>query len=228
MQNFKILTIEDDPDILELIQFNLERNGFRAIGADNGEKGLKLAQSEAPALVILDIMLPGIDGLSVLKELRSKPETKNLKVIILTAKGEETDIVVGLELGADDYMTKPFSPKELLARIKAVIRRDQASFEPQSEIIQTGPIQIDIGRHEITLHGETIPFTLAEFNILKLLASRPGRVFTRDQILEQVAGNDTYLVDRNVDVHVRSIRKKLGSDKDIITTIRGVGYKCKD
>lgn len=222
----KILVIEDDSDILELIHFNLEMAGFEVLTTKNGEEGLRIAQDEGPDLVILDIMLPGIDGLSVLRRIRSSEQDKT-PVIMLSAKGEESDIINGLEIGADDYMVKPFSPNELIARIKAVLRRGLESLT-DATMIETGPLKIDLERHEIYLRNRPLSFTLAEFNILRLLASKPGRVFTRDQILEFIAGSDTYLVDRNVDVHVRSIRKKLGEDKDIIQTIRGVGYKCRD
>ncbi len=223
----RVLVIEDDPDISELIEFNLERHGFHVITAGDGEVGLQKATTQIPDIVLLDIMLPGIDGLSVLRKVRECQATKNVPVIMISAKGEESDIVIGLELGADDYMTKPFSPNELIARVKAVSRRSSGKSEAKN-LIEVGPLKIDCERHEIRVRNQDITFTLAEFNILKLLATRPGRVFTRDQILETVAGRDTYLVDRNVDVHIRSIRKKLDQDKDFILTIRGVGYKCKE
>lgn len=224
----KILVIEDDSDIKELIQYNLEAHGYQTQGVEDGEKGLGLAQRETFDLCILDIMLPGIDGLTVLRELRSHSQTKSMRVIMLTAKGEESDVVIGLELGADDYMVKPFSPKELVARSKAVLRRNVGEETVAPDIIEVGPIKIDTERHEILVNNQRVAFTLAEFNVLKLLTSRPGRVFTRDQILDFVAGDDTFLGDRNVDVHVRSIRKKLGTEKEFISTIRGVGYKCQE
>lgn len=228
-QKSRILVIEDDADIQELIQFNLENHGYNVTTRMDGEEGLAYAFSNELDLLILDIMLPGIDGISVLREIRGHKKTESLPVIMLSAKGEESDVVVGLELGADDYMAKPFSPKELYSRIKAILRRSHRVEKTTApSLIETGPVQIDIERHEVRVRGELITFTLAEFNIIRLLASRPGRVYTRDQILEFVSGGDTYLVDRNVDVHVRSIRKKLGQDKDLIETIRGVGYKCRE
>lgn len=225
----EILIIEDDTDILELVQYNLERQGFKVHAAINGEAGLKVAQSIKPDLVVLDIMLPGINGLKVCQKLKEHYETKAIPIVMLSAKGEENDIVFGLELGADDYIAKPFSPNELIARIRSVLRRsNQHSTTPESDRIEVGNISLDSTRHEIMLRGMPLSLTLAEFKVLRTLLSRPGRVFTRDQLLEQISGGDTYLIDRNVDVHIRAIRKKLGDDSEIIQTIRGVGYKCRD
>lgn len=226
-----ILLIEDEADISELIQFNLERHGFKVRAAANGEDGLKMAAAQVPQLMLLDIMMPGCDGLTVLRRVRENAATKNVPVIMLTAKGEESDIVVGLELGADDYMTKPFSPRELVARVKAMLRRVDDSVKPAASAgdrLSVGPISIDGDRHEAWLNGKTLAFTLAEFNLLKTLVSRPGRVFTRDQLLEKITGGETYVIDRNVDVHVRAIRKKLDSEAEWIQTVRGVGYKCRE
>ena len=226
-----ILLVEDEADISELIQFNLERHGFKVRAAANGEDGLKMAAAQTPQLMLLDIMMPGCDGLTVLRRLREAAATKNVPVIMLTAKGEESDIVVGLELGADDYMTKPFSPRELVARVKAMLRRLDDSQKPAAaanEKLSVGPVAIDGERHEAWIHGKPVAFTLAEFNLLKTLISRPGRVFTRDQLLEKITGGETYVIDRNVDVHVRAIRKKLDVDSEFIQTVRGVGYKCRE
>lgn len=226
-----ILIIEDDPDLLELAQYNLEREQFGVITAMNGEEGLAKAQSTTPDLILLDIMMPGIDGLKVCKHLRNSPSTRNIPIIMVTAKGEEADKVIGLELGADDYMTKPFSPRELIARIRAILRRGnmhQNAGEAAEQIITVGPVHINTERHEVFLHEQPLVLTLAEFNILRTLLKKPGRVFTRDELLESIAGGDTFLVDRNVDVHIRALRKKLGADADLIMTIRGIGYKCKD
>lgn len=227
-----ILLVEDEADISELIQFNLERHGFKVRTAANGEEGLKLAAEQTPKLMLLDIMMPGCDGLTVLRRIREAEATKSVPVMMLTAKGEESDIVVGLELGADDYMTKPFSPRELVARVKAMLRRSEDAFRPganSTDQRQTvGPISIDGERHEAWIHGKSVAFTLAEFNLLRTLISRPGRVFTRDQLLEKITGGETYVIDRNVDVHVRAIRKKLDVDAEFIQTVRGVGYKCRE
>lgn len=226
-----ILLVEDEADISELIQFNLERHGFKVRAAANGEDGLKMAAAQTPQLMLLDIMMPGCDGLTVLRRLRESAATKHVPVIMLTAKGEESDIVVGLELGADDYMTKPFSPRELVARVKAMLRRLEDSEKPAAvagEKLAVGPVAIDGDRHEAWIHGKPVAFTLAEFNLLKTLISRPGRVFTRDQLLEKITGGETYVIDRNVDVHVRAIRKKLDVESEFIQTVRGVGYKCRE
>lgn len=227
-----ILLIEDEADISELIQFNLERHGFKVRAAANGEEGLRMAAAQVPGLMLLDIMMPGCDGLTVLRKIRETQATKHVPVIMLTAKGEESDIVVGLELGADDYMTKPFSPRELVARVKAMLRRLDETQKPGAtaagERLSVGPVSIDGDRHEAWIHGKPVAFTLAEFNLLKTLISRPGRVFTRDQLLEKITGGETYVIDRNVDVHVRSIRKKLDVDSEFIQTVRGVGYKCRE
>lgn len=226
-----ILLVEDEADISELIQFNLERHGFKVRAAANGEDGLKMAAAQTPQLMLLDIMMPGCDGLTVLRRLREAAATRHVPVIMLTAKGEESDIVVGLELGADDYMTKPFSPRELVARVKAMLRRLDDAQKPAAtagEKLAVGPVAIDGERHEAWIHGKPVAFTLAEFNLLKTLISRPGRVFTRDQLLEKITGGETYVIDRNVDVHVRAIRKKLDMESEFIQTVRGVGYKCRE
>ena len=228
-----VLIIEDDLDISELVQFNLEREGFRVIVAGDGELGVAQAVKEKPDLIILDLMLPGLDGLSVCKSLRANIQTRDIAIVMLTAKGEESDIVVGLEVGADDYLSKPFSPKELVARVKAVLRRpkneNQRVFSSQQTAGKSnGPVIIDHDRHEVWHHGQPLTLTLAEYRLLSTLVSRPGRVFTREQLLERITGGEVYVIDRNVDVHIRSIRKKLGEDADFIITVRGVGYKCRE
>jgi DNA-binding response OmpR family regulator len=248
----KILVIEDESDIAELIAFNLERSGgYRIDVACDGQEGLDKLRSNPNAynLIILDIMMPVIDGISVLKAMRQSPDLKSMPVIMLSAKGEESDVVIGLELGADDYVTKPFSPKELLARVRSLLRRieESASLEGQGakgfgvsakgsvkdssndpSKVQLGPLEIDTERHEIRVDGQSCPFTLAEFKLLSTLTSRPGRVFTRDQLLERITGGETFVIDRNVDVHIRAIRKKLDAHASLIETVRGVGYKCRE
>lgn len=237
-----ILIVEDEADIRELIQFNLEREGFKTRVAKNGQEGLELAMNQTPDLILMDIMMPVCDGLTALRKIRetSTGSLKQTPVVMLTAKGEETDIVLGLELGADDYVMKPFSPKELTARIRAVLRRtkddgragatatDKTPPSSSVEKMKAGPIEIDTEKHLAFSRGKPLVLTLAEFNLLKVLISKPGRVFTRDQILEKISGADTYVIDRNVDVHVRAVRKKLEDDAEFIQTVRGVGYKCRD
>jgi DNA-binding response OmpR family regulator len=228
----EILVIEDDGDISELVQYNLERHGYKVHAASDGEMGFQAALRLQPALILLDIMLPGVDGLTLCRRLRENNDTRHVPIIMLTAKGEESDVVVGLELGADDYVTKPFSPKELIARVKALLRRSELGETPvragATGRLAVGPIEFDEERHEVFHRGQPVAFTLAEFRLLQTLISKPGRVFTRDQLLEKITGGDTYVIDRNVDVHVRAIRKKLDADADFIVTVRGVGYKCRD
>jgi DNA-binding response OmpR family regulator len=224
-----ILLIEDDADISELLQYNFEREGYKVYIAGDGELGLRQALQLVPDLIVLDLMLPGLDGLSVCRKLRAQPQTQEIPIVILTAKGEESDVVIGLEMGADDYVTKPFSPKELLARIRAVLRRPrQSPATPSSEQRTVGPVTIDQERHEVWLYQQPLALTLAEYRLLSTLTSRPGRVFTREQLLEKITGGEAYVIDRNVDVHVRAIRKKLGDAADFIITVRGVGYKCRE
>ncbi len=226
-----ILLVEDDPDIAELVQFNLEREGYRVIVCTEGDVGLAEIMRVKPNLVILDLMLPKIDGLTICKSIRAQSELAGIPVIMLSAKSEESDVIVGLELGADDYLTKPFSPRELLARMKAVLRRQRPSkSEPKIERdrISVGPVALDIERHEAFLNNEPLILTLAEFKIIATLMSKPGRVFSREQLLEKVTGGDVYVIDRNIDVHIRSIRKKLGEEAEFIFTVRGVGYKCRE
>lgn len=224
-----ILVIEDEPDILELIVYNLAKEGYDVQTAESGEEGLQKAENKVPSLVVLDLMLPGIDGLDVCKHLRSNPKTADTRIIMLTAKGEESDIIVGLELGADDYIVKPFSPKILLARIKAVIRRKESKAETKEDsIIKIHNIEIHSGRREILVSGKKIDTTYTEFGVLKLLAKRPGWVYTRNQILDASRGEDALATDRAVDVQIVGLRKKLGKAGKYIETVRGVGYRLKE
>jgi len=224
-----ILVIEDDSDIIEIIQYNFEREGYRVLTSTNGEKGIETARSRRPALIILDLMLPGVDGLEVCKRLRASADTRNIPIVMLTAKGEESDIVLGLGVGADDYVVKPFSPKELLARITAVLRRGDLKGDVSAGArIERGVMVIDPSSFEVRVRGKAVPFTLTEFKILSILASNPGRVYTRQLLLDKVQGGEAYVDDRNIDVHVRSIRRKLGSLADALVTVRGVGYKFRE
>lgn len=227
------LVIEDDSDIAELIQFHLEKNNIRAVHVANGAEALLQVENLAPDVILLDLMLPGMTGLDVLKKMREKETCKKTPLIIVSANGEESDVVIGLELGADDYVIKPFGPKELLARVKAALRRSRESKQTPAESFLTdrivvGGMVIDHSRHEVSHHGKPLTLTLAEYRLLEALTSKPGRVFTRDQLLEKITGGEAYVIDRNVDVHVRSIRKKLETDADFIVTVRGIGYKCRE
>lgn len=227
-----ILIIEDEDDIRELIRYNLGREGYKVSEAASGEDGLKLVGESTPDLIVLDLMLPGIDGFGVCRSLKGEKATAEIPIIIVTAKGEEPDIVTGLELGADDYITKPFSPRVLIARVRAVLRRHQseAAAEPAEEgaMIDRDGLKIHPGRHEVRVDGETVDLTYTEFKILHLLARRPGWVFTRYQIVDAVRGDDHPVSDRSVDVQIVGLRKKLGSCADLIETVRGVGYRFKE
>jgi two-component system phosphate regulon response regulator PhoB len=223
-----ILIIEDDPDIVELLQYNLEREGYAVLTASNGEVGLQDAQTRRPGLVLLDLMLPAMDGLDVCRQLKQREETREIPLIMVTAKGEEADVVSGLELGADDYISKPFSPREVVARVRAVLRRGQARGARKKTRIELGDVTLDLERFEVCVRGEVVPFTRAEFRLLWALMSSPGRVFTRDDLVERLTDGEAVILDRNVDVHVSAIRKKLGDEAALIGTVRGVGYKFKD
>jgi DNA-binding response OmpR family regulator len=228
-----LLVIEDDEDIVELLRHNLEREGFQVWTAPSGEAGLDLAQTRLPSLILLDLGLPGIQGLEVCRMLRSSRETSRIPIVMLTAKGEESDIVVGLELGADDYVGKPFKVRELLARLRAVLRRvgETAGTGAESSEggpIRVGPLKVDSLRHEVRLGEEAVELTRAEFRLLRCLASNPGRVLTRDRLIDEITEGSAFIIDRNVDVHVRAIRRKLGSAGEMIATVRGVGYKLRE
>ncbi|MDA8017502.1 MAG: response regulator [Thermoanaerobaculia bacterium] len=229
MSRRKVVVIEDEPDILEVIDYNLTREGFSVFAAASGDEGLKAILREAPDLVLLDLLLPGLDGIEVCRKLKMDPVTQKIPIIMVSAKGEESDIVLGLGVGADDYVTKPFRPKELIARVKAVLRRGALKDEEaEGERIMRGDLVIDAIRHEVRLGGEVISFTATEFRLLHLLAAHPGRVFTRDQLVSRVIGGGAAVIDRNIDVHIRAIRKKLGEHRSLIGTVRGVGYRFQE
>ena len=231
MKKEHILVIEDEEDILALLHYNLIKEGFKVTCAQTGEEGLKAARSVHPDLIVLDLMLPGIDGLDVCRALKNDKATTATPIVMLTAKGEEHDIVTGLELGADDYVTKPFSPRVLSSRLKAVLRRrqrDSDSATDESESLHIGPISIHPGRNEVLVNGQEVDLTFTEFRVLYLLARRPGWVFTRYQIVNAVRGDDYSVTDRAVDVQIVGLRKKLGPAGKIIETVRGVGYRFKD
>ena len=227
----KVLVVEDEEDILELIRYNLEREGYRVTGVATGEEGLRAVTREHPDLVVLDLMLPGIDGIEVCRRLKADPHTKHLPVVMVTAKGDEADVVAGLELGADDYLTKPFSPKVLVARIRAVVRRRaQEGAKDATEPIRRGDLLIHPGRREVLVGGSRVALdlTFTEFNVLQMLAARPGWVFTRAQIVDAVRGHDYHVTERSVDVHVVGLRRKLGALGELVETVRGVGYRFRE
>jgi len=231
MSKEKILVVDDEKDIIELLQYNLEKEGYRISCAYSGEECLENVKTELPDLILLDLMLPEIDGLDVCKFLKNNPQTSHIPIIMLTAKGEETDIVLGLELGADDYITKPFKVRELLARVKTVLRRTKMNIFPLSkekDIIVFKDLVIDSTKHQVTLKDKPVNLTFIEFNLLKFLASHPGKVFTREQLLTQVWSEESFIVDRAVDVHIRRLRQKLLTAGEYIITIRGVGYRFKE
>ncbi len=229
MSKRKILIIEDEPDILEVLSYNLRREGFEILASTDGGQGLAMVKREKPDLVLLDLMLPGMDGVEICTAIKNHSDTRNTLVIVVTAKGEESDIVLGLGVGADDYISKPFSPKELVARVKAVLRRGvlMETQAPQ-ETVKLGELVIDSVKYRVSYAGREIKLTATEFRILQYLASHPGRVFTREQLLNHALGDDVVVVDRNIDVHVRGIRKKLDVEPSPIETIRGVGYRMAD
>ena len=228
MGKAKILVIEDDEDIQELINYNLNKEGYQVVSTDSGETGLDMARVEKPDLVVLDLMLPGIDGLEVCKLIKSDSATAGIPIVMVTAKGEESDVVTGLELGADDYVTKPFSPKVLIARIRACFRRNTQRPVDQTSVIKINDLTIHPGRHEVIIAGKPVKLTLTEFKLLHFLASRPGWVFTRYQIVDAVRGEDYVVTDRTVDVQVVGLRKKLRTYGKHIETVRGVGYRFRE
>lgn len=223
-----ILVVDDEKEILELIQFNLEQSNFKVTTVKTGEAALKKARSIEPDLIVLDLMLPGIDGLDVCRILKSDKATEDISVIMLTAKGSEEDIVKGLELGADDYLTKPFSPKILIARIKACVRRNNKKDNKDQEIIEFNYLKIHTGKREVSISGNVLDLTYTEFQILHLLITNPGWVYTRNQIIEAIRGDNYPVTDRSIDFQIVGLRKKLKDYGRYISTVRGVGYRFKE
>jgi DNA-binding response OmpR family regulator len=224
----KILIVEDEQDIAQLVKHYLEKEGVQTCIATTGLESLKLVASEHPDLVILDLMLPHMDGLEVCKTLRQKPETALLPIIMLTAKNDESDTVVGLELGADDYVTKPFSPKTLVARVKALFRRLNRTTDEQATSLTYGPLQMDLARHEVMVKGKEVSLTAKEFGLLEHLLRHPGRVLTRDILLNAVWGYNYYGTTRTVDVHVRRLKLKVPFLDEAIVSVKSLGYKLSD
>jgi two-component system phosphate regulon response regulator PhoB len=226
MSKARILIVDDEEDILELLRYNISKEGYDVISAENGEGCLKLAHSHTPDLIILDLMMPDIDGLDVCKRLKKEDETKSIPVIMLTAKDTESDIIVGLELGADDYIAKPFSPKVLVARMKSVLRRSRGDeSESGDEVIKRSGLSVDTSGREVKFDGAKIDLTYSEFEIILLLIKNPGRVFSRKQIMTAARGDDYLVTERAMDVQIVNLRKKLGEAGELIKTVRGVGYK---
>ena len=225
MANETVLLIEDEKNILELVKYNLEQEGFRVLTATRGNAGLETALRERPALVVLDLMLPEMSGLEICKTLKQNDKARTIPIIMLTAKGAESDKIVGLELGADDYITKPFSPRELVARIKAVLRRSRE--KPAEEVLRSGTIEVDVTKHELRLKGKPVEITAKEFDLLRVLMNSKGRVLTREVLLSKVWGyeNSVNIETRTVDMHIGQLRKKLGKESERIVTIKSVGYR---
>ncbi len=228
----KILVVDDEKDIVDLIAYNLEKEGFAVLKAYDGEEALELIGSKDPHLVILDLMLPGIRGLEVCKFIRKNPETASLPIIMLTAKGEEIDKILGLEMGADDYITKPFSVRELIARVRAVLRRVESQKETEAkETFTFKSMHIDYNTYEVTADDKKVDLSPTEFRLLKFFSQHPGRVYTRDQLLDHVWGDEAFVEPRTVDVHIRRLRAQIEKDTEnpeYILTVRGAGYKFAD
>lgn len=226
-QKKRILLIEDEEDIAALIKLQAELSGYKLHVEVDGINGYRAIEREKPDLVILDVMLPGENGLDVCRKIKTHPELKNTPIMIVSAKGEELDIVLGLELGADDYVQKPFSPKVLFSRIKAILRRGKEP-EKVAKLVKFSDFILDIERYSLKSGDKTIPLTLSEFGILRRLVSNRGKVLTRNQLLDDINNDDSFIVDRNIDVHIASLRKKLGPTFDWIETVRGVGYRFRE
>jgi two-component system alkaline phosphatase synthesis response regulator PhoP len=229
MKRGRILVVDDEPDLLELVRHQLQKEHYEVTTALDGEVALAQARRNPPDLVVLDLMLPGIDGLEVCRRLRADPRTMHVPIVMLTAKGEESDAVIGLSQGADDYVRKPFGSKELLARIAARLRASRGEMPVATgKVVSFGDLLIDPVKHEVALAGKAVVLTLTEFKLLHFLVSNRGRAFTRNELLNAVVGQEAIIIDRNVDVHVATLRKKLGGYGAHILTIRGLGYKFRE
>ena len=228
MSRQSVLVVEDEEDIMEVIRFNLEKEGYEVNQALSGEKALQVIENNLPSLVLLDLMLPGINGLDLCRIFKQNDRTKAIPVIMLTAKSEDADIVAGLEMGAEDYITKPFSPRVLVARVRTILRRRESGLKDDSSVIQVEGMQIHPGRHEVTMGDNAVDLTPSEFRILHYLARRPGWVYSRDQIIDAIRGHGYVVTDRAIDVQVVGLRKKLGDYGKLIETVRGIGYRFRD
>ncbi|MGB1053022.1 MAG: response regulator [Limisphaerales bacterium] len=223
----RILVVDDEPDAIELIRFNLKASGYEVLTAEDGEEALAKARKFSPDMILLDVMLPEIDGLEVCRILRRDPATASLPIIMLTAKASEIDRVLGLEFGADDYVTKPFSPRELMLRVRNLLKRKESSKE-EVERFQVRDIELDVSKYEVKIMGQPIDLTPTEFKLLQILMERKGRVQSRDRLLQDVWGYDQLIDTRTVDTHVRRLREKMGEAADYVTTVRGVGYRLME
>lgn len=228
MSKERILVVDDEEDILELVRYNLAKEGYQVTGALTGEDAIKKARSDTFDLIVLDLMLPGIDGLEVAKRLKNSPKTEQVPIVMLSAKGEEADIVTGLELGADDYITKPFSPRIMVARVRTALRRKTSKTQDEKAAVHIFELEIHPGRRSVLAAGKPVDLTFTEFQVLLLLAQRPGWVFTRSMIVDAVRGDDYPVTDRSVDVQIVGLRKKLGACGKYIETVRGVGYRFRE
>ena len=228
MSRQSVLVVEDEEDIMEVIRFNLEKEGYEVHQSLRGEKALQVIENNLPSLVLLDLMLPGINGLDLCRIFKQNDRTKAIPVIMLTAKSEDADIVAGLEMGAEDYITKPFSPRVLVARVRTILRRRESGVKDDSSVIQVEGMQIHPGRHEVTMGDNVVDLTPSEFRILHYLARRPGWVYSRDQIIDAIRGHGYVVTDRAIDVQVVGLRKKLGDYGKFIETVRGIGYRFRD
>jgi two-component system phosphate regulon response regulator PhoB len=225
MSKEKILLVDDEPDALEVLGFKLKEAGFAPIFAKDGARAIAAARDERPELIVLDLMLPEVDGLEVCKILRRDPTTAQIPILMLTARAAEMDRVLGLELGADDYVTKPFSPRELVLRIKKLLARAPAS-EAEADQLRLGEIEIDVPRHEVQINGQPVVLTVTEFKLLEILIRRRGRVQSRDRLLQDVWGYENPIDSRTVDTHMRRLREKMGASAHWLETVRGIGYRC--
>ena len=228
MARMKILIVEDDRALADVLAYNVRQAGYDVLSAYDGQDGLTQAQMKMPDIVILDLMLPVIDGLEVCRRLRADSATKNIMVLMLTAKAEESDQLIGFSLGADDYVAKPFSVKVLLQRIKALERRRRGGDDSANDVIASQGVTIDRRRHQATLNGKSLPLTRSEFRLLEALIRQPGRVFERSELIDAALGEDTIVMERTIDVHVRALRRKMEEFADLIETVRGVGYRFRD
>ncbi|HOT61446.1 MAG TPA: response regulator transcription factor [Treponemataceae bacterium] len=229
MGNERVLACDDEESIRELVSYNLAKEGFAVVSVSSGEEAIRAARKDKPDVIILDLMLPGISGLDVCRRLKEDPETGRIPIIMLTAKTEDADVVLGLELGADDYVTKPFSPRVLAARVRAALRRQTAADEPNAGgTVNAQGISLNPDRHEAFLDGATLALSVTEFQILEFLARNPGRVFSRSQIISAVKGSSYPVTERSIDVQILSIRKKLGDRAEVVETVRGIGYRMRD
>ncbi len=220
----RILVVDDEPDLLELVRFNLSQAGFDVDTAETGREGLDRVQRARPQLMVLDVMLPDLSGTEVCRQIRSDPELRGMPILMLTARSEEVDRVVGFELGADDYVTKPFSPRELTLRVQAILRRTR-SDSAESPVLQHGLLVLDAERHRCAVHGDNVDLTAKEFGLLSTLMRKPGRVMSRERLLDEVWGSDVTVTARTIDTHLKRLREKLGAAGDLIETVRGVGYR---